>query len=90
MSVEVRAESPRQPDVARLIEAADTYAASLYPAESNHLLDIGSLSSPDVRFFVARLGAWWGAGPCVSIGDIGPFGDYREDPLSVFLEKRLA
>ncbi|MGK9233849.1 GNAT family N-acetyltransferase [Inquilinus limosus] len=28
--------------------------ASLYPAESNHMLDIGSLERPEVRFFVAR------------------------------------
>ncbi|MGK9165359.1 GNAT family N-acetyltransferase [Inquilinus limosus] len=28
--------------------------ASLYPAESNHMLDISSLERPEVRFFVAR------------------------------------
>lgn len=49
-------ESPRQPDVARLIEQLDAYQASLYPPESNHLLDIDTLCQPDIRFFVARLG----------------------------------
>ncbi len=28
---------------------------SLYPPESNHLLDIESLCEPDIRFFVARI-----------------------------------
>jgi putative acetyltransferase len=47
-------ESPRQPDVARLIEALDAYQAALYPAESNHFLAIEALAAPDVRFLVAR------------------------------------
>jgi putative acetyltransferase len=54
--LEVAAETPRQPDVVRLIDAADAYAASLYPAESNHLLDPDALSVREVRFFVARIG----------------------------------
>ncbi len=49
-------ESPRGPDVGRLIEALDGYLAALYPAESNHLLDVATLAAPDVRFFVARRG----------------------------------
>ncbi|WP_246780901.1 GNAT family N-acetyltransferase [Rhizobium sp. BK602] len=31
------------------------YAESLYPAESNHLLDLASLEKPEVTFWVARL-----------------------------------
>ncbi len=31
-------------------------AADLYPAESNHMLDISELLKPEVRFFVARRG----------------------------------
>ena len=54
--LQVVVESPRQADVVRLIEAADAYAASLYPAESNHLLDLDALSKPEVHFFVARIG----------------------------------
>jgi putative acetyltransferase len=47
-------ESPDQPDVRRLIEELDAYQQSLYPAESNHLLDLSSLLQPNVRFAVAR------------------------------------
>lgn len=56
VAVVVKQESPRQPDVVQLVAALDDYVRSLYPAESNHLLSIEALASPDVRFFVARLG----------------------------------
>jgi len=49
-------ESPRQPDVARLLEALDAYQSSLYPLESNHFLDVEALAAPSIRFFVARRG----------------------------------
>ena len=54
--IAVALESPRQADVVALIEALDRYQAGLYPAESNHLVPIGALAAPDVRFFVARRG----------------------------------
>lgn len=47
-------ESPRQAQVVRLLELSDAYAASLYPAESNHMVDLSSLEQPGVSFFVAR------------------------------------
>jgi putative acetyltransferase len=47
-------ESPRQADVGRLLEALDAYQSALYPAESNHFLDVEALAAPAVRFFVAR------------------------------------
>ncbi|MGF6227373.1 putative acetyltransferase [Inquilinus ginsengisoli] len=47
-------ESPRQDAVLDLIRQSDALMASLYPAESNHMLDIASLEQPEVRFFVAR------------------------------------
>ncbi len=47
-------ESPDQPDVTALLNASDAYHAALYPAESNHLVDISSLLQDDVRFLVAR------------------------------------
>ena len=47
-------ESPRQPDVVRLLEALDAYQSRLYPPESNHFLDVEALAAPSVRFFVAR------------------------------------
>jgi putative acetyltransferase len=47
-------ESPRQADVVRLIEALDVYQSGLYPAESNHFIDVAALAGPSMRFFVAR------------------------------------
>jgi putative acetyltransferase len=47
-------ESPSQPDVTALIAALDAHATALYPPESNHLLDVASLSGPAVTFLVAR------------------------------------
>ena len=47
-------ESPVQPEIARLLQQSDEHAASLYPAESNHLVDVRTLSADNVRFFVAR------------------------------------
>jgi len=150
-SANVERGSPRHPDVVRMIADLDAYVAELYPAESNHLLDIEALCAPDVRFFVARLDgkvvgcgalridpAGYGelrrmfVGPhargkkvgrailmrleqeaseaklsfirletgtlqAEALGlyrsagyrEIQPFGDYRPDPLSVFMEKRL-
>ena len=51
----IQIESPDQPDVRDLLAASDAYAAALYPAESNHMVDIDSLQGPEVSFFVARL-----------------------------------
>jgi putative acetyltransferase len=145
-------ENPDQAEVAALLEASDAYMASLYPAESNHMLDIAALQRPEVVFLVARVdGRALGCGAVVSSGqgwaeikrmfvspaargmklgrrlldeieaiavrngdrvlrleagakqpealalyrsagfvEIGPFGDYRPDPLSLFMEKPLA
>ncbi|WP_046118255.1 GNAT family N-acetyltransferase [Ensifer aridi] len=52
--VTIAEEHPRQPAIIRLLELSDAYAASLYPAESNHLVDISTLERPTVSFFVAR------------------------------------
>ena len=40
---------PKQSMLARL----DAYCAALYPAESNHLMDVASLMQGDVLFLVA-------------------------------------
>lgn len=62
-------ETPLQAGVERLIRMSDAYAASLYPAESNHLIDFAMLVQPHVRFFVARReGAVVGCGALV-LGD---------------------
>lgn len=151
MAVTITAEPPRQTEVLRLLEMSDAYMASLYPAESNHMLDIASLEKPGVNFLVARHdGRIVGCCALVEAGDgtaeikrmfvdpdarglsigrrlmetiealgrekgiaavrletgisqpealglyrrfayreIGPFGDYKPDPLSLFMEKRL-
>jgi putative acetyltransferase len=46
---------PRSEPAAALIEELDGYLRSLYPPASNHLLDLDSLSLPEVRFFLARV-----------------------------------
>ena len=152
MSVTIALDSPNQPGVIRLLEMSDTYMASLYPAESNHLLDISQLEKPGVWFLVARNGQdIVGCASLVEADDgtaeikrmfvdpnarglklgrrlmealeelgrekgltairletgisqpealglyrafgyreIGPFGSYKEDPLSLFMEKTLS
>jgi len=150
IDVQIGMESPDQPDIIALIEELDAYQRALYPAESNHLLAIESLMTPDVLFCVARAdGAPVGCGGAVmkdgyaeikrmfvspacrgaGLGRrmlgfieaelrardvpiarletgvhsaeairlyaragyhaISPFGDYRDDPLSLFFEKAL-
>jgi putative acetyltransferase len=145
-------ETARQDAVIRLLEEADAYYVTLYPPESNHLLDVETLCGPDIRFFVARDGGevagygalrvdpegygevkrmyvrpgWRGQGlsrrllarieeeaealgltlvrletgirqpaalalyESAGYAYCDPFGDYRPDPLSVFMEKRLS
>ena len=147
----IGAEDPDQAEVRALLSASDAYSASLYPAESNHLLDVAALRRPEVSFMVARLGgravgcgallrrgAEYGevkrlfVAPAARGKRLGrellealekvalrqglavvrletgtkqpealalyraagylerpPFGDYRADPLSIFMEKRL-
>ena len=53
--ITIKIEQPDQADVIALLEASDAYAAELYPAESNHMLDLESLKKDNVRFLVARL-----------------------------------
>ncbi|MBB3522674.1 GNAT family N-acetyltransferase [Rhizobium redzepovicii] len=56
MSVTIALEPPRQDGVVRLLDLSDAYAGSLYPAESNHLVDLSLLEKPSVSFLVARNG----------------------------------
>jgi putative acetyltransferase len=46
--------APDQPEVHAFLEASDQYAAALYPAESNHLVDMSVLLAASTRFVVAR------------------------------------
>ena len=50
----IRPERPDQPEVLALLEALDTYLASLYAPEDNHILGVEQLLGDDVRFLVAR------------------------------------
>ena len=52
--VVIRREDPRTPDVAQLIRDLDGMFHRLYPAQSNHLVDVETLASPEIHFFVAR------------------------------------
>jgi putative acetyltransferase len=54
--VTVDVEPPRQAEVERLLDASTAFAQSLYPPESNFLLDIATLERPEVAFYVARDG----------------------------------
>ena len=53
-ALKIGREDPRGTDVEGLVRALDAMFESLYPAESNHLLDIETLARPDIRFFVLR------------------------------------
>ena len=55
-SVTVAIEPPRQPEVERLLDGSTAHAQSLYPPESNFLLDLATLERPEVAFYVARDG----------------------------------
>lgn len=55
MSLTIAIESPRQQGVIRLLDMSSAYAESLYPAESNHMLDLSSLEKAEVTFWVARV-----------------------------------
>jgi hypothetical protein len=54
----IRLEDPRQGDVTRMLSALDRYLQSLYPSESNHILDIAALCAPDIRFWSRDAKAW--------------------------------
>ncbi len=147
----INTETPDQPEVRAMLDKLDAYCAALYPAESNHLLDVDALLAGDVLFLVARDidGAAVGCAALANRGAYGevkrmyvdearrglgtgkkllehlamfarmsglgelkletgihqpaaialyegfgfsrcePFDDYRSDPLSLFMEKRL-
>jgi putative acetyltransferase len=147
----INTETPDQPEVRDMLARLDAYCAALYPAESNHLMDVASLLRDGVLFLVARDvdGSAVGCAALVDRDGYGevkrmfvderrrglgtgrklldhlamfarmaglgilrletgihqpeaiglyeragfvrraPFGDYAEDPLSIFMEKQL-
>jgi putative acetyltransferase len=54
LRVVVEPSSPRLPEARELIAELDSYLGALYPPERNYLLDVESLCSPEITFFLAR------------------------------------
>jgi putative acetyltransferase len=67
--VQISDESPLTPEAAELFALSDAFAAALYPAESNHMVDPSLLAQPHVIFCVARQnGRALGCGAAVLYG----------------------
>jgi len=64
---------PAHPPVRAMVAELDAYLVPLYPAESNHLLDIETLRQPEMRFFAAHRDA-----EVLAIGGCWLHGDYVE------------
>lgn len=76
VALTIACETPDQPEVLAFLAASDAFAAGLYPAESNHMLDIDALKTPSVRFFVARrAGSAVGCGAVVI--DVAPWAEIK-------------
>ena len=75
-------ESPNQPDIIAMLDKLDAYCGELYPAESNHLMDVASLMHPSVVFLVARdaNGIATGCGAYVDRGGYGEIKRMYVDP----------
>jgi putative acetyltransferase len=52
-NLEITPADPRTPEIMAMIHALDRYMGDLYPAESNHLVDVNVLAQPNVHFFAA-------------------------------------
>ncbi|ATQ74473.1 GNAT family N-acetyltransferase [Massilia violaceinigra] len=78
----IQTETPRQSDIIAMLERLDAYFAGLYPAESNHLMDVDSLTRPGVVFLVARDldGRALGCGAYVDRGGYGEVKRMYVDP----------
>jgi putative acetyltransferase len=69
-------ESPNQSDAIALIGELDSYQKPMYPAESDHGIDVDALSRPNVLFAIARTGN----GHAVACGAIvleAPYGEIK-------------
>lgn len=72
----INTESPDQPEVRAMLEQLDAYCAALYPAESNHLMDVASLLAGDVLFLVARNVEGRAVG-CAALINRGSYGEVK-------------
>lgn len=66
----IASENPRGDDIVSLLNQADDFALTLYPADNYYGLDIAALDQPDVVFYVARAnGVAIGTAAMVERGD---------------------
>lgn len=72
----INTETPDQPEVRAMLEQLDAYCAALYPAESNHLMDIASLMGGEVLFLVARDVSGKAVG-CAALVNRGGYGEVK-------------
>jgi putative acetyltransferase len=72
----INTETPDQPEVRDMLARLDAYCAALYPAESNHLMDIESLMQGDVLFLVAR-DVDGGAVGCAALVNRASYGEVK-------------
>jgi putative acetyltransferase len=68
--IQIAEERPDQPETAELLRQSDAFAASLYPPEHRHMIDMPELLAGNVRFFVARRGGT--ALGCMALVRTGP------------------
>ena len=148
--IRIQIVDPRLPEFRAMLQAGEEYGASLYPAESNHYLNIEAMCKPEMHFFgvfvkdvALGCGGFWAHNGYVEIKRlwvspsarglglshklmneietlakrkgfsvarletgisqpeamalyekrgyhyVAAFGDYKPDPLSVFMEKEL-
>ena len=73
MNIVIARDDPGRSEVARLIGELDAYSKSLYPPESNHLLDIEEMRMPRMRFCTVSVD-----GDVVGCGGIWLHDDYAE------------
>jgi putative acetyltransferase len=72
----INIETPNQPDVIAMLDRLDAYCAALYPAESNHLMDVAALLGGDVLFLVGRDDGGR-AVACGAVVDRGGYGEIK-------------
>ncbi len=70
-AIEIKRANPK--DFVDLLNASEAYMASLYPAESNHVLDIETLCLPQMHFFGTNVG-----GVAKACGGFWAYSDYAE------------
>jgi putative acetyltransferase len=72
----INIETPNQPDVIAMLGRLDAYCGALYPAESNHLMDVAALLRDDVLLLVARDDDGR-AVACGAVVDRGSYGEIK-------------